>query len=259
MLVEVVEQRCAWPGVAFSHFHPRVQQCAHQCASPLAPQDGTPDVHVHVHVHCMFTAYRLHMHTGCALHAHKTPSRSPAASSSSAYASIPIGPSAALDSAASWELRAKSRGGIGGGGGRGVWSESSFGHRRTRAAGCSGLVDGVDGRGGGDGGSGGGGGGGSGSIVAVMGDLRCKTDDALNALALIWRCLAAVAAALLEHALVLARLANTLLSSWACTPARPRRSLSAAWPPTRRYACCSSFIFWKLAFALACNSLLRHM
>eukprot|EP00964_Phaeocystis_antarctica_P029649 scaffold16712_cov65-Phaeocystis_antarctica.AAC.23 len=34
-----------------------------------------------------------------------------------------------------------------------------------------------------------------------------------------WRCLAAaVATALLEQALVLARLANALLSSWACTP-----------------------------------------
>ena len=53
--------------------------------------------------------------------------------------------------------------------------------------------------------------------MAVMG--YCKTDDALNALASMCRCLAAaVAAALLEQALVLARLANALLSSWACTP-----------------------------------------
>ena len=60
VLVEVVEQRGTWPRVALPHGHARVQQCAHQRPSPLAPQDGAPNVHVHVHVRVhTFTAYRL--------------------------------------------------------------------------------------------------------------------------------------------------------------------------------------------------------
>ena len=42
VLVKVVEQGCAWPGVALPHGNARVEQCAHESASPLAPQDGAP-------------------------------------------------------------------------------------------------------------------------------------------------------------------------------------------------------------------------
>ena len=117
VLVEVVEQRGTWPGVALTHGHARVLQCAHQRPSPLAPQDGAPNVHAHVVCVCTHSLRIGYKHHTCTLHAHKVPSRSPAASSSSAYASIPIGPSAALDSAASRELSAEGRGGGGGGDG----------------------------------------------------------------------------------------------------------------------------------------------
>ena len=42
VLVKVVEQRCAWPGVALPDGNARVEQSAHESASPLAPQDGAP-------------------------------------------------------------------------------------------------------------------------------------------------------------------------------------------------------------------------